>query len=542
VLQRADLAFLPKDIAAGVTLGAVMVPVGLAYGSLAGAPLAGLYASILPLIAYALIGSSRQLIIGPDASMAIFVAVSVAPLAGGDIARLVMLAGTLAVLIGVVCIAGGLLRLGFLADFLSKPVTVGFMHGLAVVIAVGQLPKVLGIAAGAETTLELAIAVLRGLGGINLYDLTIGAGCVAIIQAFRRRAPRIPGQVVALGLAVVAVLLLGLDRHGVAIVGTIPSGLPHLQLPAFAMADLRALVPIAIMAALLCFSDTMATARGFASRNRYRIDANRELLAIGVGNIAAGLSYGLPVGASGSRTAVAESAGGMTQVTSVVAALVVGLCLFATGPLYYLPQAALGGILLAAAWNLCDLEEFRRIWRFRGSGLVAALSTLAGVVGLGVMQGITIGVACSLILLMRALAAPPDAVLGRIGPDDYHDIAGHPNAKAVPGIVVYRFSAPLFFMNCSQFRRRVEALVEEAGPSLRAVVLDGAAINGIDLAACELLSDLKNDLQDHGIRMLFGNLRTHIRHRLVRGWEDAESDDGLFYPSVGAAVAAATRY
>lgn len=355
MLHRSDLAFLPKDIAAGVTLGAVMVPVGLAYGSLAGAPLAGLYASILPLIAYALIGSSRQLIIGPDASMAIFVAVSVAPLAGGDIARLVMLAGTLAVMIGLICIAGSLLRLGFLADFLSKPVIVGFMHGLAAVIAVGQLPKVLGIEAGGETTLELAIDVIRGLGGTNLYALAIGAGCVAVIQIFRRWAPRIPGQVVALGLALVAVLVLGLDRHGVSVVGTIPSGLPHLQLPAFAMADLRTLLPIAILAALLSFSDTMATARGFASRNRYRIDANRELLAIGVGNIAAGLSYGLPVGASGSRTAVAESAGGMTQVTSVVAALVVGLCLFATGPLYYLPQAALGGILLAAAWNLCDL-------------------------------------------------------------------------------------------------------------------------------------------------------------------------------------------
>jgi SulP family sulfate permease len=523
-----------------VTLGAVMVPVGLAYGSLAGAPLAGLYASILPLIAYALIGSSRQLIIGPDASMAAFVAVSVAPFAGGDIARLVMLAGTLAVLIGLVCIAGGLLRLGFLADFLSKPVIVGFMHGLAVVIAVGQLPKVLGIGASGDTTLELAIDVMRGLGGTNLYDLAIGAGCVAVIRGFRRWAPRIPGQVVALGLALVAVSLLGLERYGVAVVGTIPSGLPSLQLPAFAMADLRTLLPIAILAALLSFSDTMVTARGFASRNRYRIDANRELLAIGVGNIAAGLSHGLPVGASGSRTAVAESAGGMTQVTSVVAALVVGLCLFATGPLYYLPQAALGGILLAAAWNLCDLEEFRRIWRFRGSGLVAALLTLAGVIGLGVMQGIGIGVACSFILLVRALATPPDAVLGRIGPDDYHDLAGHSDAKAVPGVVVYRFSAPLFFMNCSLFRRRVETLVDEAGPSLRAVVLDGAAINGIDLAACELLSELKSDLQTRGITLVFGNLRTHIRHRLVRGWKDAETDDRLFYSSVGAAVVAVT--
>jgi MFS superfamily sulfate permease-like transporter len=306
------------------------------------------------------------------------------------------------------------------------------------------------------------------------------------------------------------------------------------------MADLHTLLPVAVLAALLSFSDTMVTARGFASRNRYRIDANRELIAIGAGNIAAGLSQGLPISASGSRTAVAEAAGARTQMTSVVAALVVGLCLFATGPLYYLPQAALGGILLSAAWNLCDINEFRRIWHFRGSGLVAALLTLAGVLGFGVMQGIAVGVGCSFVLVVQALAAPPDAVLGRIGPDDYHDIAGHADAKAVPGILVYRFSAPLLFMNCSQFRRRVETLVEEAGPSLRAVVLDGAAINGIDLAACELLSELRNDLQGRGIRLLFGNVRTHIRRRMARGWKDAETDDGLFYPSIGAAVAVAT--
>ena len=241
--------------------------------------------------------------------MAALVALSVAPLAGGDTGRLIVLAGTLAVLIGLVCILGGLLRLGFLADFLSKPVIVGYMHGLAVVIAVGQLPKVLGIEADGSTTLEQAIAVVRALGGTNPYDLAIGMGCVAVIQGFRRWSPFIPGQVVALGLALAAVPLLGLEQTGVSVVGTIPGGLPHLQLPAFAMVDLRTLLPVAILAALLSFSDTMVTARGFASRNHYRIDANRELIAIGAGNIAAGLSQGLPVSASGSRTAVAEAAG-----------------------------------------------------------------------------------------------------------------------------------------------------------------------------------------------------------------------------------------
>ncbi len=540
MLSRSDLAYLPKDIAAGITLGAVMVPVGLAFGSLAGAPLAGLYAGILPLIAYALIGSSRQLIVGPDASMAALVAVSVAPLAGGDPVRLVALAGTLAVLIGLVCIAGGLLRLGFLADFLSKPVIVGFMHGLALVIAVGQLPKVLGIEAAGDTTVTQAIDVVRRLGGTNLYDLAIGVGCIAVIQGFRRWAPYIPGQVVALGLALAAVPLLGLERHGVAVVGTIPSGLPHFQMPILVIADLRTLLPVALLAALLSFSDTMVTARGFASRNHYRIDANRELIATGAANLAAGLSHGLPISASGSRTAVAESAGGKSQVTSIVAAVVVGLALFATGPLYYLPQAALGGILLSAAWNLCDTREFRRIWRFRGPSLVGAVLTLAGVIGIGVMEGIAIGVAYSFVQLVHVLSVPPDAVLGQVGPDDYHDIAGHPDARPVPGVVIYRFSGPLFFMNCSHFRRRVEALAEGAKPP-RAVVVDGSGIIGVDLVACELVAELKADLRARGIRVAIGNLRSHVRGRLLRGWDDPEIARDLFHPSVGAAVRAVTE-
>jgi high affinity sulfate transporter 1 len=533
MIRRDDLASLPKDIVAGIILGAVMVPVGLAFGSLAGAPLAGLYAGILPLIAYALFGSSRQMIVGPDATMAAIVAVSVAPLAGGDPARLVVLAGTLAVMIGLICIAGGLLRFGFLADFLSKATIVGYMHGLALVIAVGQLPKVLGIKAEGETTLGQAIDVVRNIGGTNLYDVAIGVGCVAIIQLCRRFAPAVPGQVVALLMALAAVPLFDLERRGVAVVGTIPTGLPHFQLPLLNFVDLQTLLPVAFLAALVSFSDTMVTARGFASRNRYRVDANRELIAIGAGNIAAGLSQGLPISASGSRTAVAEASGAKTQVTSVVAALVVCGILFVTGPLYYLPQAALGGLLLSAAWNLCDMNEFRRIWRFGGLNLGGALITLAGVIGLGVMEGIGIGMAYSFILLTRFLSMPADAVLGRVAPNDFHDLTGHPEAQPVPGVVVYRFSAPLFFMNCTPFRRRVEALAD-GDPKLEAVVVDAGAMNGVDLAGCELLAELQEALAARGIKFALGNMRTHVREQLARGWPG--SAEGLHYPSVGAAV------
>ncbi|MDP3162915.1 MAG: SulP family inorganic anion transporter [Reyranella sp.] len=538
-LKDYEAAFLPRDLAAGLTLGAVMVPVGLAFGELAGAPLAGLYAGMLPLVAYALFGSSRQLIVGPDASMAAIVAVSVAPLAGGDMGRLALLAGSLAVLIGLICIAGGLLRLGFMADFLSKPVIVGFMHGLAVVIAVGQLPKVLGVHADGDTTVAQLVSVVRHLGETNLLALTIGVGCVAAILGFRRFVPRIPGQVVALVVSVGLVAWFDLERFGLAVVGKIPTGLPSLQMPALALADLRILLPVAFVAALVSFSDTMVTARGFASRNRYRVNANQELIAVGVGNIASGLTQGLPISASGSRTAVAEAAGSRTQVTSVVAAAVVcAAMLFLTDILYFLPAAALGGILIAAAWSLCDFTEFGRLWRFRGAGLLGALLTLAGVVGIGVMEGIAIGVLHSLVMVLQALAFPADAVLGRTPAGEFHDAAHHPDARPVPGVIVYRFSAPLFFPNCSLFREHVERLVDAASQPVHGVVLDGSAINNVDLAACETLVDLRRDLADRGIRLAIGNLRDRVRQNLVRGWPAAHKDEGLFFPTVADAVSA----
>jgi SulP family sulfate permease len=532
-------SFLPKDLAAGITLGAVMVPVGLAFGELAGVPLAGLYAGMLPLVVYALFGSSRQLIVGPDASMAALVAVSVAPLAGGDIARLGMLACGLAVLIGLVCIGGGLLRLGFIADFLSKPVIVGFMHGLAVVIAVGQLPKILGIPGEGDTTVGQLISVLQRLPDTHPMSLAIGAGCVAVILGLRHLAPRIPGQVVALAAALLLVVIFGLQQKGVAVVGLIPSGLPTPQLPLVTIADLRVLVPVALVAALVSFSDTMVTARGFASRNRYRVDANQELIAVGMGNIASGLTQALPISASGSRTAVAEAAGGHTQLTSVVAACVVAAAmLFLTDVLYYLPSAALGGILIAAAWNLCDFGEFRRIWRFRGAGLVGALLTLAGVVGIGVIEGIAIGVVYSLVVLMKTLTFPSDAVLGQTPDGKLHDVTEWTDAKPVPGVLIYRFAAPLFFANCGSFRDGLWSLVESAPHPLHAVVLDCSAIVDLDLIACETLADLQRDLEERDISFVAGSLRANVRDRLLRGLDAAERPEGVFFETVGEAVQA----
>ncbi len=539
-LRTYKASYLPHDLAAGLALGAVMVPVGLAYGELAGLPLAGLYGSMLPLLAYALFGSSRQLIVGPDTAMAALVAIAVVPLAPGDPGRLALLAAALGVMVGGLCLLGGVLRLGFVANFLSKPVIVGFMHGLALVIAVAQLPKVLGLKSQGATTLEQAVSLLHRLADTNLTALAIGAGTFAVILLCRRFVPMIPGAVVALAGSGLAVVLFHLD---VAVVGSVPTGLPGLSLPAISLGDFEALLPIALVAALLSFSDTVVTARAFAARNRYRVDANQELLAIGVANLVSGLSQGLPISASDSRTAVAEAAGGRTQVTSIVAAVVVaGVMLWLAGFLYHLPAAALGGLLMASAWSLCDAGEFRRLWRFRGISLAGALVTLAGVVALGVMEGILIGVVFSLVLLLRALAFPPDAVLGRTPDGSWHDPAFRPDAARVPGLLVYRFTAPLFFANCALFRDRIEALVAAAPQPLAGVVIDGGALQDVDLMGCETLSELYGELHERGIQLVFGDLRDRVRRDIERGLQfEAETDQDVTFASVAAAADAVLK-
>ncbi|MGE0573976.1 MAG: SulP family inorganic anion transporter [Reyranella sp.] len=542
MLAQYKASYLPHDLAAGLTLGAVMVPVGLAYGEMAGLPLAGLYGSMLPLLAYALFGSSRQIVVGPDTAMAALVAVVLVPMAPNDPARLMMLAADLGVMVGALCLIAGVLGLGFVANFLSKPVIVGFMHGLAVVIIVAQLPRVLGVKSEGQTTLDQAVNLLPRLADTNPVSLAIGAVTFALILLCRRYAPRIPGAVVALVAGGLAVVLFGLDRHGVAIVGRDPTGLPELALPPFRLADFDDLLPVALVAALLSFSDTVVTARAFAARNGYRIDANQELLGIGMSNLASGLSQGLPISASDSRTAVSEAAGGRTQVTSIVAALVVAaVMVWAAGLLHYLPSAVLGGILIASAWSLCDFAEFARLWRFRGISLAAALVTLAGVITLGVLEGILIGVVFAIVLLLRALAFPPDATLGRAPDGNWHDTAHRPDAVPVPGLLVYRFSAPLFFANCALFRDRIEALIEASAQPITGVVIDGAAIHDVDLSGCETLGELDRELGERGIRLVFGNLRDRVKRDIGRGLPTVTGGDDPSYPTVAAAAAALLR-
>jgi sulfate permease, SulP family len=537
VVKEYKLTWLPSDLAAGVALGTVMIPVGLAFGQLAGLPMAGLYTAIFPLLAYALFGSSRQLIVSPDASMALLVAVSVMPLAGGDTTRFALLAGALAVLIGVVCIVGAVFRLGFMADFLAKEVTAGFMHGMAIIIAVGQLPKALGIEITAQKPIPQLIEIAKKLNETNWVALTISVLSVALILGFHRWLPKIPGQIVAIVLAIAAVVLFHLERFGLAVVGDIPSGVPHFRPPLVGMNDFSLLIPTALAGAVLAFSDTIVTARAFASRNHYRIDANQELLALGMASIASGLTQGLPLSSSGSRTAVAESAGSRTQITSVTAAAVVAVVLlFFTRLLHPMPHAALAGILIAAAYGLCDFGELRRIWNFRGIGFAVTMLTLLSIVVLDVMKGIAIGVLACIILLVRAISFPRDAVVGRVGSNgEFHEV-GNLGATPIPQAVIYRFSAPLFFANCSQFRSRIEDLTDQPDREMNLLIVDCSGILFVDLGGCETLIEAARTLRGKHIRLALADVHTRLLNSLRRAGVTDAIGESLIFSTLDAAV------
>ena len=533
--------WLPSDLSAGITLGVVMIPVGLAIGELAGLPMAGLYASFLPLLVYAVLGSSKQLVVGPDSSMAALIAASVAPLAaGGDAERFARLAGALALLMGAICVLGALCRIGFMADFLAKPVVVGYIHGIALIIIVGQLPKVLGIGVTADQPWEQLVQVAHWLVEADWITFGIATCSLAVVLACQRWAPRIPGQVLVLVAAPLVVVLLGLDKHGLGVIGDIPSGLPRFHVPLVSIAEFGMLLPVAFAGALVAFSDTMVTARAFALRNRYAVDADQEMLALGCANAASGLAQGLPLSASASRTAVAESAGSKSQLTLVfAAATVASVLMFLTPLLRPVPHAALAGILVGAAWHLCDFGEFRRLLRFRDFGFGLAVLTMIGVVGVGILHGIVIGVLVSLVLLVRNVAFPHDAVLGQVqGGADFQDVRRTPGATEIPGLLIYRFSGPLFFANASRFRARVEELVEASRTPVAHVIIDASGIGGLDLAGAEAINDLSRELGARGVSLALADPFGPLRDALARGGViDALGADGLF-PTVAEAVRA----
>jgi high affinity sulfate transporter 1 len=528
-----------RDVIAGIVLAALLVPQGMAYAQLAGMPpVTGLYATLVPLVVYFLLGPSRILILGPDSAVAPLVAAAIIPLAAtGDESARIALAGLLAILVGALMFAGGVARFGFVTELLSMPVRLGYLMGIAVTVIVGQLPTLFGFSVDAEGLLREVRDFVRGLDETNTTALAIGIASLAVILGLRRVAPKIPGVFVAVVGATAAVALLDLADQ-VAVVGDVPAGLPAFGVPDVSFEDLKVLIPAALGIAFVSFTDTSILSKSYAGRLREEVDQNQELAVLGVANVATGFFQGFPISSSSSRTAVAEDIGAQSQLTGLVGAAVLGLLLIlSTGLVQDLPQATLAAIVIVAVLGLIDLVGARRLRAWRRSEFTLAMVAFTGVAILGVLWGVGIAIALSLLNFIRRAWRPHDALLGRVDNlKGYHDTERHPDARLVPGLVLYRFDAPLFFANAEFFRERVRAIAR--GGEVRRIVVAAEPITDIDATAGETLGALHDELVADGIELAFAELKDPVRDRLRRYGIEATIGPERFFPTLGVAVAA----
>jgi high affinity sulfate transporter 1 len=528
------------DLVAGLALTAVLVPVGMGYAEAAGLPpVVGLYASIGALVAYFLVGPSRVLVFGPDSSLVPLVAAALLPLAAGDPQRATALAGALAMMAGALCIGAAVARLGFVTDLLSGPIRIGYMNGIALTIAVGQLPKLLGFSVDSASVLGGLAGTARGIqAGLVVPAATaIGVLCLVVILVGRRIAPRFPSVLLAVVLGAVLVVVLGLQAT-IAVVGDVPQALPPVGLPAVSLADLVDLFPTAIALALISFADTSVISHAFAARRGEHVNPDHELAALGVVNVAAGLVSGFPASGSATRTPVAEQAGAKTQVTGLVgAACIVLLLVVVPRLLSPVPSTALAAVVLAAAISLVDAPGLRHLWRVRRSELGVAVVAFLAVVLFGALPGILIAVGLSLVVFIRRAWVPYDAVLGRVaGYKGYHDVSRHPDARFVPGLMLYRWDAPLFFANAPTFRERVLAEVDAAEETPRWLAIAAEPITDVDTTAADMLDELITDLARRGTALHFAELKGPVKDRLARYGIYERLGAGHFHPTVGSVV------
>jgi SulP family sulfate permease len=516
-LRGYQRGWLRADVIAGGTVAAYLVPQAMAYAQLAGLPaVAGLWAVLGPLAVYALLGSSRLLSVGPESTTALMTAIAVGAVAGGDPARYIILATALALMVGVLYLLAWLIRLGFLADLLSRPVLIGYLTGIAVIMMAGQLGRMTGAAVSGESPFAELVSAVRQAG--SWHPVTVGLSLVALalLLASARWAPRLPAPILVMVLAAAVTAMANLDEHGVSLIGSVPSGLPTPGLPSISAADLTALILPALGVAFVGYADTVLTGRAFATKRHEEIDADAELLALGTANLASGLLHGFPVSSSGSRTAVADAAGAKSQAYSLVALALVIVTLLVGGPvLSTFPTAALGALVVYAALRLVELTEFRRIGRFRRSELILALATCVGVVTLGVLYGVLVAVALSVLDLFRRVTRPHAAVLGIApGVPGMHDLDDYPNARPVPGLVVYRYDSPLFFANAEDFRRRALAAVDTSPEPVRWLLLNAEANIEIDITAIDALDALRDELAERGVVLALARVKQELRRDL----------------------------
>ena len=537
------VSWLRSDVVAGVVLTTLLVPQGMAYAELAGLPaITGLYTSILCLVGYAVFGPSRILVLGPDSSLGPMIAATILPILGsnGSPERAIALASMMALIVGAIMILAGIAKLGFIADLLSKPTQIGYMNGLALTILIGQLPKLFGFSTDANGLINEAHAFIHGVASGETVGAAVAIGLVSLglILALGRWLPRVPGVLVAVVVAIAATSVFDLASHGVSLVGTLPKGFPPLTVPN-PVSDLPLLVAGALGIVLVALADTISTASAFAARTGQEVDGNGEMIGIGVANVAAGFFQGFPVSTSGSRTAVAEQAGAKTQLTGVVgAALIVLMLVLVPGLLKNLPNPTLAAVVIAASLSLADIPGTVRLWRQRPVECLLSIAAFLGVALLGVLEGIAVAVALSILNVFRRAWRPYQTTLGRVpGLVGHHDRQLHPEAEELPGLVIFRFDAPLFFANARTFRDRIRALAATE-PRPEWIVIAAEPITDVDTTAADMLADLDEELNDRGTSLVFAELKDPVREKLERYELIGPLDPDHFFPTLDAAVGA----
>ena len=531
---------LRTDIISGVTVWGVMVPVAMAYAEMAGLPpQAGLYTAFAALLGYAVFGTSRQLKVSASSTMAVMSAAVVGVIALGDPVRYAALTAALALTVGLILLLAGVARLGFISDFLSKSVVTGFVFGLALVIAIGQLPKLLGLPSGHGNFFQQCYQLITNLSQIKPATLLVGACALGIIFLIKRFLPRLPSGLVALVLGILAVSIFNLDEYGVSIVGAIPTGLPAPGLPQVSLGELPYLVTGAVGIVFLAVGESLGSARAFAAKHRYEINPDQELIALGAANLSAGLFQGFTVDASLSATATADEAGARTQLSSIVTAALIIVTLLVLAPLFYnLPNAVLGAIVIASVIGLMDVAELRRFYASNRADFALAVVALFGVLSTDVLTGLLIAVFLSLLIILYRASRPYVAVLGKVPgrAATYGDVARHPENARVPGLLIVRLDAPLYFLNANVARGQILDLVAAGQPAPKAILFDLGASADLDVASLDMLKNLVRELEERDVDVLLAQVRGKVRDRLRQAGVMAEIGENRVYQSVPAAV------
>jgi sulfate permease, SulP family len=536
-------ALLRTEFVVAVTVFAVLVPSSMAYGDLAGVtPVAGLYVALGAMVMYALFGTSKQVITGPEATSAIMTAAAVAPLAGGDAARYAALAALVAILVGVLSLLARVARLGFITDLLSKPVLVGYIFGAALITIGSQLGKMFGIKLESDQFFRQVAELISRLDEAQLLTVIIGVVCMAALLVMRRVNRKLPGPLIVVVGAIIASVLLGWEAKGVAVVGAVPAGLPKVTVPAVGVQDVLSLLPAALALTILIYADEILTARVFAAKHSQKIDANQEFVALGMANIGAGFLMGFPAALSASRTAVSDQMGGKTQwVGLIAAALTIIFLLFLTPLLAPLPTVALGAIIIVASIGLIDIAAFRFLRQVRPAEFWLAVITAFGVLTVGVLAGILVAVMVSLIYLLYHISRPHDALLDDVdsaGGTVYREVTDKATALTEPGLIVYRFDAPLVFANAAFFTERLEGLIANTGAGLKCIIMDAEAISDFDSTAAEALEGLDAELERLGVDLWLARANAPLRQLLTATGLTTRLGAEHIYPSVRAAVTA----